>query len=222
VAALSRKGCELNQSRLAGVGGLAFGVLAFVAMMIANPPGGGYKASDVTSFLAKGHRPAVFVSVYLMVIAAAGLLLLLARLRSAIDGQREAVFWGFSVASVGAWLSGYALAISPSVALAFSGGKLGSSSISPQVGFVFTEGGWVVMYGAGGVLLGAALVTFALGRVEVPVWVRWTTAVAGIAALAALAWFPFFLVYLWVIVLGLWALLASPARAHRPAAVQPA
>jgi hypothetical protein len=212
----------LNQSRLAGLGGLAFGVLAFVAMIVANPPGGGYKASDVTSFLAKGHRPAVFVSVYLMVIAAAGLLLLLARLRESVDGPREAVFWGFSIAAVGAWLSGYALAVAPSVALAFSGGKLGQGSISPQVGFVLSESGWAVMYGAGGVLLGAALVTFALGRVEVPAWVRWTTAIAGIAALAAIAWFPFFLVYLWAIVLGLWALLASPAEARRPAAVQTA
>jgi hypothetical protein len=45
----------------------------------------------------------------------------------------------------------------------------------------------------------------------VPSWVRWATLIAGIAGLAALAWFPFFLVYLWAIVLGVW-LLVSPAR----------
>lgn len=208
----------MNQSRLAGVGGLAFGVLAFVAMIIANPPGGGYSASAVTSFLDQGHRPEVFVSVYLMVVAVAGLLLLLARLRAAVDGARATLFWAFAVAAAGAWLIGYLLAVAPSIALAYSGGKLGSGSISPQVGYVLSEAGWVVMYGAGGILLGAALVTFALGRVELPGWVRWTTAIAGIAALAAIAWFPFFLVYLWAIVLGLWALLASPAEARRPAA----
>jgi hypothetical protein len=222
MTASSEEGSASTQSRLAGLGGLAFGVLAFVAMIIANPPGGNYSASSVRSFLAKGHRPEVFGSVYVMLIAVAGLLLLLGRLRTAIDGSRATLFWAFSVAAVGAWLIGYLLVVAPSVALAYSGGKLGQGSITPQVGYVFSEAGWAVMYGAGGVLLGAALVTFAAGRVTVPAWVRWATAVAGLAALAAIAWFPFFLVYLWAIVLGLWGLVASPAAVRRTAAAQPA
>ena len=40
---------------------------------------------------------------------------------------------------------------------------------------------------------------------------------AGIAALAAYAWFPFFLVYLWAVVIGVWLLVGQ-----REAAVQPA
>ena len=211
----------MNQTRLAGVGGLAFGILAFVAMIIASPPGGNYKASDVTSFLAKGHRPAVFVSVYLMLIAVAGLLLLLALLRTTIEGLRGTLFWAFSVASAAAWFAGYLLVVAPATALAFSGGKLGATSLSPQVVYVFCESGWAVMYGAGGILLGAALITLVVGRVALPAWVRWSTAVAGVAALAAIAWFPFFLVYLWAIVLGLWTLVAAPAEAPRTA-VQPA
>jgi hypothetical protein len=191
-------------------------------MIIASPPGGNYKASDVASFLAKGHRPAVFISLYLMVVAVVGLLLLLARLRAAIEGSRETLFWGFSVASAAAWVAGYALVIAVPAALAFSGGNLGASAITPQTAYVFSEAGWAVMYGAGGLMLGVALLTFVLGPVTVPGWVRWTTAVAGVAALAAIAWFPFFLVYLWAIVLGLWALLASPVEARRPAAAQPA
>jgi hypothetical protein len=208
----------LNQSRLAGLGGLAFGVLAFVAMLIASPPGGNYKASDVTSFLAKGHRPAVFVSLYLMLIAVVGLVLLLARLRTAIDGSRETLFWAFSVASAAAWIAGYALVIATPAALAFSGGKLTVVAISPQMGYVFSETGWAIMYGAGGLLLGVALITFVVGRVGVPSWVRWFTAFAALCALAALAWFPFFVVFLWAIVLGLWLLLAAPAEARSPAA----
>ena len=207
----------MNQTRLAGIGGLAFGILAFVALIIASPPGGDYKASDVTSFLAKGHRPAVFVSVYVMLLAAAGLLLLLARLRTTIEGSRGSLFWAFSVASVTAWFAGYLLVGAPVTALAFSGGKLGANSISPQVAYVLTESGWAVMYGAGGILLGAALVTLVVGRVRLPAWVRWSTAVAGVAALAAIAWFPFFLVYLWAIVLGLWTLVAAPAEAPQTA-----
>ncbi len=190
-------------------------------MMIASPPGGNYKASDVTSFLARGHRPAVFISVYLMLIAVAGLLLLLAQLRTTIEGSRGTLFWAFSVASAAAWFAGYLLVAGPAAALAFSGGKLGATSISPQVVYVFSSRGWSVMYGAGGILLGAALIALVVGRVALPAWVRWSTAVAAVAALAAMAWFPFFLVYLWAIVLGLWTLLAAPAEVPRTA-VQPA
>ena len=191
-------------------------------MLIASPPGGNYKVSDVTSFLAKGHRPAVFVSMYLMVIAVVGLVLLLARLRTTIEGARETLFWGFSIASAAAWLAGYALVVATPAALAFSGGKLTASAISPQMAYVFSEAGWAIMYGAGGLLLGVALVTFVIGRVAVPGWVRWATVLAAVCALAGLAWFPFFVVYLWAIVLGLWALVASPAEARRPVAAQPA
>jgi hypothetical protein len=208
----------VNQARLAGVGGLAFGILAFVAMLVASPPGGNYSASDVTSFLAKSHRPAVFLSVYLMLIAVVGLLLMLARLRTAIDGSRSTLFWAFSVASATAWFAGYLLVAGPAAALAFSGGKLSASSLSPQVVYVFAESGFAVMYGAGGILLGAALITLVVGRVTLPAWVRWSTAVAGVAALAALAWFPFFLVYLWAIVLGLWTLAAARRGAPATAA----
>jgi hypothetical protein len=212
----------LNQTRLAGLGGLAFGVLAFVAMIIASPPGGNYKASDVTSYLAKGHRPAVFLSVYLMVVAVIGLVLFLARLRDSIDGSRGTLFWGFSITSAAAWLVGWALVISGPAALAFSGGKLHAPDVSPQVGYLLAEAGWAVMYGAGGIFLGVALATFVIGRVNAPAWVRWSTAVAAVCGIASLAWFPFFVVYLWAIVLGGWTLLAAPDEARQTAAVQPA
>jgi hypothetical protein len=206
------------QLRFAGLGGLAFGILAFVAMLVAAPPGGNYKVSDVTSFLAKGHRPAVFLSVYLMLIAVVGLALLLARLRTAIEGSRETLFWGFSLASVAAWLIGYALVVATPAALAFSGGKLSGSAVSPQTAYIFSEAGYAVMYGAGGMLLGVALIVFALGRVAVPGWVRLSVALAGICALAGIAWFPFFVVYLWAVVVGVWALLPARASAQQSAA----
>ena len=129
----------MNQTRLAGFGGLAFGILAFGAMMIASPPGGNYKVSDVTSFLAKGHRPAVFLSMYVMVIAVIGLVLLLARLRTAIEGPRQSLFWGLSIASAASWLTGYAIVVAAPAALAFSGGKLTATAIAPQTGYLFSE-----------------------------------------------------------------------------------
>lgn len=206
------------QAMLAGIGALAFGILVFVAFMIANPPGGNYKVSDIQDFLAKGHRPAVFVSVYVMLIAVAGLLLLLARLRDLIDGARASLFWGFSVGAVAAWLVGYALAISPSPTLAFGGGDL--STLPPTLTYALSEAGWAVMYGGGGLLLGCALITFAVGPVSVVAWLRWFTLIAGVASLAAIAWFPMFIVYIWAIVLGLWLLLAGRERVASPSAQQ--
>jgi hypothetical protein len=78
------------------------------------------------------------------------------------------------------------------------------------------------MYGAGGLLLGCALVTWAVGPVALPAWVRWSTLVAGIAGLAAIAWFPFFLVYLWAIVIGVALIVIELRQAPETAAPQPA
>ena len=210
-----------RRSLVAGIGAVAFGVLPIVAFMVGNPPGGNYKASDIADFLAKGHRPAVFVSMYLVLLSVVGLLFLLARLRESIgDGERAPLFWGFSVTAVGAWLAGYAVGISPSVALAFSGGKL--HTLSARVAYTFSEAGWAIMYGAGGLLLGCALVTWAVGPVALPAWVRWSTLVAGIAGLAAIAWFPFFLVYLWAIVIGVALIVIELRQAPETPAAQPA
>jgi hypothetical protein len=209
-----------RRSLVGGIGAIAFGVLPIVGFMVGNPPGGNYKASDVADFIAKGHRPAVFVSVYLVLLSGVGLLLLLARLRESVpEGSRTTLFWGFSVSAVGAWIAGYAIGIAPSIALAFSGGKL--HSLSLPVAYTFSEAGWAVMFGAGALLLGCALVTFAAGPVTLPGWIRWTALVAGIASLAGLAWFPLFLVYIWAIVIGI-ALVAMELRQAPETAAQPA
>jgi hypothetical protein len=204
-----------SQAMLAGVGALAFGVITWVAFMIANPPGGNYKASDMASYIAKGHRPSVFISVYLMLLATVGLLLALARLRDAIEpGARRSFFWGLSIAAATSWMAGYALVVTPSTALAFSSGDL--KTLDPSLVYTLAEGGWAMMYGAGGLMLGVALITFALRPVAVPAWVRWVTLVGGVASFAAIAWFPMFLVYIWAIVIGLWFLVADRERAAEP------
>jgi len=209
-----------RRSLVAGIGAIAFGVLPIVAFMVGNPPGGNYKASDVADFIAKGHRPAVFVSVYLVLLSGVGLLLLLARFRESIpEGSRTTMFWGFSVSAVAAWIVGYSIGIAPSLALTFSGGKL--HSLSAPVAYTFSEAGWAVMFGAGALLLGCALLTFAAGPVTLPAWIRWTTLVAGIAAIAGLAWFPMFLVYIWAIAVGV-GLVVIEWRQAPQASAQPA
>jgi hypothetical protein len=207
-----------GKSMLAAVGALAFGIITFVAFLIADPPGGSYSEHDAATYVTKDHRPSVFISFYLVLLGGIGLALLLARLRDAIaDGGRGSLFWGFGVAAVAAWVGGYALVIAGPAAFAFSGGN--GFTLDHNLVYMFSEAGFALMYGAGGTLLGCALVTFAAGPVAAPAWVRWATLVAGIAGIASLAWFPFFLVYLWAIVLGLW-LIASD-RAAAPVA-QPA
>jgi hypothetical protein len=197
-------------SVLAGIGALAFGILPLVAFMIGNPPGGNYSLSDITDWVTKGHRPEVFVSLYVILLSAVGLALLLWRLRETVEGPRRSLFWGLGVGGVTAWVAGYALACAAPVAMAFGGA--GHVVLANPVIFTFTEAGFAIMFGAGGTLLGCALVVFALGPVTEPAWVRWTTLVAGIAALAGLAWFPFFVVYVWALVLGVRLLVTARSR----------
>ena len=210
----------MNRERLtAGVGALAFAILPLVGFTVGNPPGGNYSASDIVKFVAKGHRPAVFASVYLVLLSGIGLLLLLARLRESIgEGKRATIFWGLSIGAVATWVAGYALAITPAAAFAFGGGK--SLTLTNGVIYTFSEAGLAIMFGAGAPLLGCALIVFALGRTPVPTWVRWSTLIAGLAGVAALAWFPLFLVYLWALALGLWTLIGERRPASEPARPQ--
>jgi len=195
----------------AGVGALAFGILTFVALLIASPPGGTYSTKDITNYLAKGHRAAVIVAIYVLVLAIIGMLLMLWRMRDEIVGTRGTLFWGLGIASAACWLAGFAIVIAPATSLAFSGGKL--TTLPGTLTYTVAEAGWAVAYGAGGILLGAALVTYAIGPVAAPAWVRWTTLVAGVAALAEIAWFPQFLVYVWAIAIGIWTLVSKRSSA---------
>jgi hypothetical protein len=204
----------VKRGSLAGLGALAFPVLTFVGMIIMSPPGGNYKASDVADYVKSGHRPLVFLGAYMGAIGVVGLVFLLARLRAAIaDSTRASIFWALGIASAAGLAAGFALAAAVPIAMGY-GGK--GVTLSPTVTYTFAEAGWVLIAGVGGVLLGCALLLFALGGAAVPSWVRWSTLVAGVAAIAGYAWFPFALVLIWSLALGIW-LLAGVAR-HEPAA----
>jgi hypothetical protein len=141
-----------------------------VAFGITNPPGGSYSASDIADFVSKGHRTSVFLSVYVVLLSGIGLALLLARLRDAVEGSRRPLFWGLGMASVASWVVGYALVVAAPVARAFGGAS--HVTLTPATIYTFSEAGFAVMFGAGGLLLGCALVVFAIGRVAEPAWVR--------------------------------------------------
>lgn len=199
----------------AGIGALAFGILPAIAVSLSNPPGGTYSASNATDYVAKGHRTSVIVGLYLMLLAIVGLTLFLARLRDLIptSGRMASIFWGLGIAAVAAFICGYALVSTIPLAIAFGGDSV---STTPTLTYILSEAGWVLMYGAGGPLLGCALITFGLAGVSVPPWYRWFTLLAGVCGFAALAWFPFFVVLIWAIASGIWLVLGARERAPTP------
>lgn len=200
---------------MAGCGGVGFGVLFFAAMMVGNPPGGNYSASDVAGYVASGHRVAVFSSVYLAILAVVGLIALLAGLREQLAPTAAArVFWGCGLAGAAGLAIGWCISATNPLSMTLGGGK----ALDPRVTYAFSQAGLVVMFAGGAILLGAALVALALdGSAPLPSWLRWTTGIAGVLGLASPAFFPFFAVLLWAVVTGIWTLTSDRAAVPQPA-----
>ncbi len=195
----------MRRQTLAGIGAIGFAVLSLVAFSVAQPPGGTYKASDVAKYVAHGHRPAVFISLYVMLLAVVGLVLAITRLRGMLPADwSQNTFQAIGLIAAGSLLIGFALVGTVPTALSVGGG----SPIDPRLTYMFTEAGDAVLFGAAFVILGAALVLLA-ARAAMPVWLRVVTGIAGIGGLAAPAFFPMFLVLVWALAIGIW-LLASP------------
>ena len=201
-----------SRSALAGVGSIAFSVLTIVGLALANPPGGTYKASDAVKYVAKGHHVAVFASVYVLLLAVLGLLLLLAYLRdllsAAPDGERVArIFWAMGIGAATSFAVGWAIVLGNAIAHAFGGSGV---VVDPAVTYLASELGFSVVFGPAAILLGFALIAFVIGgRALLPAWLRWSTLVAGVAGIVSLAFFPAVLVLLWGIVMGIWLLVPS-------------
>jgi hypothetical protein len=202
----------VRRTTAAGIGGIAFSVLTVIGIVIAMPPGGGYKESDIADYLSKGHRPVVFVAFYLGLLGILGLIFLLAHLRDAIGAtpgtQRTAtIFWGTGLAGAASFAIGWAV-IGGQVVAHTEGGH--SIVVAPPLTYLIGEIGVVMIFGSGAVLLGFALIALGLSaRLVFPEWLRWLTLIAGVASLAGLAFFPFFLLIIWGIVIGIWLVVAS-------------
>lgn len=202
-----------SRPAVAGAGGIAFGVLLAVGTAMAQPLGGSYSAKAVTDFTAKGHRPAVFLSVYLVLAAVLGLVYLLAQMREMIGGDAARVFWSVGMAAAASFAIGFAISVAPALARAYAGSK--ASPIDPNVAYTISEAGNVVTYGVAGPLLGVALIMFGLQKaMAAPAWVGWFTVVAGVFGLASPAFFPSFILLLWSLVVGVWFLAARPAASN--------
>jgi hypothetical protein len=193
-----------------GVGAIAFAALTIAAFAVGNPPGGNYATSDVTSYTSSSHQLPVFISLYLGLLAALGLIALLAGVRPAIgDDRLQRIFWGSGLAAAAASAIGWCLITAAPLALTFGSA---ARPIDPKLTYILMEAGFVIIFGAGGLLFGSALLTLALGSPGMlPTWLRWATTISGIAGIASLAFFPSFLVLIWALTIGVWLLLTARA-----------
>ena len=94
---------QTSKTAAAGVGGIAFGGLTLAALLLTDAPGGSYSASDVASFLARGHRPVAIACFFLAMLGILGLISLLAHLRDALASAPEghhaaSIVWGAGLA----------------------------------------------------------------------------------------------------------------------------
>src|SRR3981081_2805984 len=170
-------------STLAGVGGIAFGVLTAAAVVVGGAPGGNFVEADVANYIGVGHFPTVVVTGYLALLAVVGLICLLASLRAAIAARRHRtmaanIFWGVGLASAASFAVGWGLLTGIAVAAAEGGTAV---SVPPATTYVLSDTMLNVLYGSGGILLGFALIALMLGsRGTLPNWVRWLTLIAGV------------------------------------------
>jgi hypothetical protein len=204
-----------HDRRIAGIGSLVFTVLLVAGAISANAPGGNYHTNDVADFVAKGHRSAVMISLFLVAGAIVGLLVVMAYLceTSFGKGRSGRIAWGTSLFAAGSFLTGWAILITPSMSIAVGGGP----GIDPTVSYTIMQAGWAVFLVVSGMMLGISFLTLAIGGHAAPTWMRAFTGIVGLLALASLAFFPFWAVFLWGLVIGIWLLVSSP-RDAAPAA----
>jgi hypothetical protein len=202
-------------STLAGVGGIAFGVLTVIAVQVGATPGGNYVEADVANYVGSGHFPTVIATGYLAVIGVLGLICLLAYLRAAIAAQPDRglaadIFWGAGLASAASFAVGWGLVTGIAVAAAEGGS---GASVPPPVTYVLSDTFINVLFGSGAILLGFALIALMLSsRASLPNWLRWVSLVAGVLALTAPFYFASPAVPLWGIVAGVYLLVAPRLR----------
>ncbi len=206
---------------LAGLGGVTFAVLAFLALFVADPPGGSYKASDVANYVAKGHRPEVILSLYLMLLAVLGLIALLIGMRDLIAKAGESIagrlFWVCGLIAATGFAIGWCLLSTVSLSRAVGGGP----PIDPTVAYTFLQAGFAVVFVIGGTLLALSMISLAIASAAImPAAARLLTAACGVIGLFSLAFFPFFILLLWALGIGLWTLALRRAPSTRVVAAQ--
>jgi len=202
---------------LAGGGGIVFAASLTVGFTLFGPKGGRYSADEVAAFVGQTGT-SLIASVYLVAASLIGLIVLMAYLSETMGaGTYRQISWAASVLAAGSFLIGWCLYLTPSTAV-LAGGPAPDAALSHAI----ITAGFVLVFGASGILLGIALITFAIGGGVTAAWARAFSGLAGLAAflswafILALRWSPnqwlpapFYVVVLWGLVMGVW-LIVSP------------
>jgi hypothetical protein len=200
----------------AALGAIAFSVLTLAAVMASNAPGGGYSTSQVADYLASGNRVRVIVVFHLALIGVLGLVSALAHVRETVANRRTAsIIWGTGLAAAACFAIGWGVDGGQVIAHLEGGSDV---AIAPAVTYLISEVGVVFVFGAGAILLGLALIVLSMSSgTPLPNWLRRVTLVCGIAGVAGLAFFPFFILILWGLAVGVW-LSVDARHVHSPSA----
>ena len=210
---------------MAGVGGIVFAVSLVVGFTFFGPRGGFYADSSMANFIGQSSTNAI-VSIYSIGASTIGMVVFMEYLTETfVDvGPHSRIAWGAGLLAAGSFLIGWSLYFAP-ITSVISGGP----AVLPAIAYTVINGGFVVLFGAGGTLLGIALLTLAVWGRAAPTWVRAVNGLAGLAAFLSWAFLiaskwsasqwlpvPFYLVLLWGLVIGLWLLVSTPKPEARP------
>ena len=190
---------------VAGAGAISAAVLTVLALVVSSPPGGSYSLKDMADYVAKSHRPEIFIALYLGLLSVVALLFMVSAMRE-LAGDEPRRRRAMELSWMAGIASAAALAIGWGVELVVPGSRAlgGAKPIPAPVAYTFTQTGDVLIFGAGFFLLGCALVGFAIGvHSAAPAWWRWVAAVAGVAGIASAAFFPSFILALLLLALGI-------------------
>jgi hypothetical protein len=197
--------------RTAGLGLLVYGIGTVAALMAIGSPGGDYSGRDVAAYVSSGHRVAAFALAYLGAFAAVGLLVFAHRMRDEL-GAAGRIVWGLAVAGTATAVAGWFVV--GGVAVAAAEGGTAVASVPHPVIYLFTQIGNLVAVCGGAFFTGLiALVLAARGPLPTPL--RIASAVAGVCGIAAPFYFPMVVFWLWVLVVGIWAVVSTAPRTQR-------
>lgn len=199
---------------IGGIGGIAFGVLTFVAIVISEAPGGGYSTSHIATYLSSGHRAVAIAAMYLGLLGVLGLVCLLVELRDVLGATTAGrVAWGTGIAAAASFAVGWGV-LGGQIFAHLEGGR--KIVIPPPVTYLLGEVGVIFIFGSAAALLGFALIALVLAAPgALPGWLRWFALAAGVCGIAGPAFFTFFVLLLWMVTMGIW-LLRAPSRAPGP------